>query len=240
MQLDNYRSDIISAIQDNLNPKELKFIVFHEEKGFTVTFKVEDAMRMNKDIFAISCYNVIFLGHVKPEDKEDVIKQMNMVKALEKQESIHEGQKPVHTNYQEENPFHEIPYEDNINEEEVLKAFGDLKPLLEQPILVADFFTVVAYELGYYPEEIDRMLSFLDRMLPIYADHFRNRGELLQSIHEMRFVAQKILSQLQKAEDEVDLFVSVLAEKLVMDEELIHQEANSVLSSLLMDFLRIK
>ncbi|WP_211705135.1 hypothetical protein, partial [Mycobacterium tuberculosis] len=59
MHLSDKQTEIINQIQETVNSKQVKFLVFHEDKGYTVTYRVEEAMRMNKPIFVITQYNVV-------------------------------------------------------------------------------------------------------------------------------------------------------------------------------------
>ncbi|WP_158237030.1 hypothetical protein [Cytobacillus horneckiae] len=45
MHLSDKQTEIINQIQETVNSKQVKFLVFHEDKGYTVTYRVEEAMR---------------------------------------------------------------------------------------------------------------------------------------------------------------------------------------------------
>lgn len=242
--------EIINKIQETIHTPTVRYIVFHQDDSYTVTQNLEWAMRASEPIFAMTKYNVFQLGRVKREEKEKVQSYLNQVKTIEKDESEFEMEE------EETNPFLELPflevdledepdddvppfsdYQKDYDIEEVFELFTE--PLLEQPILVYDIFTVACFELGYYTEEMDKLLQHLERMLPFYKDYLNShQDQYPHDIHKLDFIAEQVLRSFGKLEAEIDLMKDVLNEKLLEADSVLHNQANHILSELFLSQIK--
>ena len=210
MKLDQKQIRLLVNLQESLEQKEVKFLVFHEDQKYTITNQLEDAMIVNSTIFVITSNNIVSLDPVVSETQEEIKEQVDIILSLIENESITEK---------------------IMNRKE-----DSLIPFKENPTYLADLFAVIAYELEYSPEEIQTMLSILERMQSIYAEYFRNKQK--SKLEELTFVAEKILLQINKSEAAIDLFTNVLADKIHLPHFSIEQQANSILSSLLLEQIK--
>ena len=77
-------------LQGSLEKKEVKFLVFQENQKYTVTNILEEALSVNSTIFVITSKNVVALGPVLAETKEDIREQVDMIMSIMQNELIEE------------------------------------------------------------------------------------------------------------------------------------------------------
>ena len=208
MKLDQKQIRLLVNLQGSLEQKEVKFLVFHEDQKYTVTNKLEEAMDINSTIFVITSKNVVALGPVLAETKEEIKEQVEMILS--------------------------VVQSSQVLEDHQLESIGVSKlPLIEHPTYTADVFTVIAHELEFDSNEMNTMLSILERMRPIYAEYFlKNRNEDLM---ELTFVAKQILLKMNKSAEVVDMFINLLKEKLHVVPINIEEQATRILTTLLFE-----
>lgn len=247
MHLSDKQTEIINHIQETVNSKEAKFLVFHEDKGYTVTYRIEEAMRMNKPIFVITQYNVVSFEPVVDETKAEIKKRVEMILALERDEprtDKHIGVK------EEENSFLESSLEpaplsdedlDDILADFDKRAYVDglnpFAPILDHPTFISDVITITAYDLSYNLDQMKRMLTYLHRMQPIYAEFYK--GKIATDLEQIQFVAKQLLVHIGKSESELTLFHEELKEKILYPVEMVEGMANEILAELLIAQLNI-
>ena len=88
MKLDQQQIRLLVNLQGSLEQKEVKFLVFHENQKYTVTNELEDALDINSTIFVITSNNVVALGPVLAETKEDIKEQVDMILSVVQKEQI--------------------------------------------------------------------------------------------------------------------------------------------------------
>lgn len=212
MKLDQKQIRLLVNLQESLEQKEVKFLVFHADQKYTVTNELEDAMNIDSTLFMITSNNVVSLGPVRTETQEEIKQQVEMILTLIQNEVMDDKQ---------------------IIEEEAV-----LVPPIEHPTYMADMFAVIAYELSYNREEIERILSTLKRMQPIYVEYFqRNRKS---GIDELAFVAEKVLLQLNKSKETIDLFIHMLKDTIHIPHATIERKASEILTNLLFEQINIQ
>lgn len=212
MKLDQKQIRLLVNLQESLEHKEVKFLVFHEDHRYTVTNQLDDAISENSTIFVITSNNVVSLGPVLTETKEEIKQQVDLILSLVKNEPVAEKQ---------------------IRRKEDISL-----PILEHPTYTADILTVTAHELGFDSEQIHTMLSILERMQPIYAEYFqKNRKDKLT---ELIFVAEQILRKMDMSKKAIELFCQVLEQKIQILPSNIEQQATFVLTNLLFEKMNIK
>lgn len=248
MHLSDKQTEIINQIQETVNSKQVKFLVFHEDKGYTVTYRVEEAMRMNKPIFVITQYNVVSFEPVVDETKVEIKKRVEMILSLERDEP--RSEKQIGIKEEEENPFTENPFEPtSLSDEDLDRMLSDFdkgkfvdgmdlfSQILEHPTYVADLITITAYELSYNLDEMKRMLSYLKRLQPIYAEFYD--GKLATDLEQIQFVAKQLLNHIGRNEVELSIFDEELNEKILYPIEAVEGMANEILAELLIAHLNI-
>lgn len=208
MKLDQKQIRLLVNLQASLEQKEVKFLVFHEDQKYTVTNELEETLNINSTIFVITSTNVVSLGPVLEETIEEIRVQVDMILSIVHNESLDENQ---------------------------MNDLTDLEiPSIEHPTYIADLFIVIARELEYDSGEIDRMLTILQRMLPIYVEYFqKNRKE--EDLSELTFVAEKILRKMNKSLEAIEMFNYLLKEKFHFQQSKIEEQATSILTSLLIE-----
>lgn len=248
MHLSNEQTEIINHIQETVNQKEAKFLVFHEDKGYTVTYRIEDAMRMNKPIFVITQYNAVYFSPVVEETKGEIKKRVEMILSLERDKS--KVDKFVGINNEEGNPFTEVPFEETAISDETLdrvlsdfsngefvEGIDPFSTIIEHPTYSADLTTITAYELSYNLDEIKRMLTYLHRMKPIYAEFYKRKR--VTDLEQVQFVAEHLLAHVGRNKVELSLFNEALCEKILYPVEVVEGMANDILSELLIAQLNL-
>lgn len=210
MNLDQSQIRMLVNLQESLEHDEVKFLVFHKDHRYTVTNQLKDALVINSTIFVITFEKVITLGPVLEETKEIIKHQVDIIMSLVQKHPI------------------TITTEETV-EEKVYPLFT----VIEHPTYTADLFTVIGYELNYSPDEINQMLSILQRMQPIYVEYFQKNRK--SGPTELLFVADHIMFQLNKSLEEKVMFVGLLEEKMYFPLKQIEQEANKILTSLLIE-----
>jgi hypothetical protein len=207
MKLDQKQIKLLVNLQESMAYNEVKFLVFHEDQRYRVTNQLDVAIEENNTIFVVTSNNVVSLGPVLTETKEEIKQQVDMILSLMKKEQKADKQ---------------------LEREEALPL-----TILAHPTYTADLFTVIAYELEYGSEEIHTMLANLERMQPIYAEYFQKNRKA--ELTELTFVAEKILLKMNKSKEAVEMFVKVLEEKAHSLHSHIEQQATSVLTDLLFE-----
>lgn len=209
MKLDQKQIRLLVNLQGSLEQKEVKFLVFHENQKYTVTNKLEEALDINSTVFVITSKNVVALGPVQEETKEEIKEQVEMILSIVQNDQL------------------------NVNQMESLQV--SKRSLIEHPTYTADLFTVIAHELEHDSNEINTMLTILEKMRPIYAEYFaKNRNE---DLFELSFVAKQILLKMNKSAEATDMFIHVLKEKINSVPAEIEEQASIILTNLLFDIM---
>lgn len=207
MKLDQKQIRLLVNLQGSLEQKEVKFLVFHEDQKYTVTNQLEEALDNNSTVFVITSKNVVALGPVQEETKEEIKEQVEMILSIVQNDQLDENQ---------------------IESLEVTK-----RPLIKHPTYTADLFTVIAHELELDSKEINTMLTILEKMHPIYAEYFeKNRNE---DLYELSFIAKQILLKMNKSAELIDMFVNLLKEKISSVPFEIEAQATTILTNLLFE-----
>ena len=212
MKLDQKQIRLLVNLQGSLEKKEVKFLVFQEDQKYTVTNKLEEALSVNSTIFVITSKNVVALGPVLAETKEDIREQVDMIMSIMQNELI------------EEHPT------DHLGSSKI--------PLIEHPTYTADLFAVIANELEFDSGEIHMMLTTLEKMLPLYTEYFQKNRK--KDVFELSFVAKQILLKMNKSQEEIDKFISLLKEKIDLQPAEIEEQATCVLTNLLFEKMESK
>ena len=79
MKLDQKQIRLLVNLQASLEQKEVKFLVFHEDQKYTVTNELEEALDINSIIFVITSTDVVALGPVYAETKEEIKEQAELI-----------------------------------------------------------------------------------------------------------------------------------------------------------------
>lgn len=243
MHLSDKQTEIINQIQESVHSKQAKFLVFHEDKGYTVTYRIEEAMRMNKPIFVITQYNVVSFEPVVDETKEEIKRRVDMILSLERDEP--RSEKHIGIKEEEENSFEPEPLSDedldrmlsDFDKGKFVDGMDPFSQILEHPTYVADLITITAYELSYNLDEMKRMLSYLQRMQPIYAEFYD--GKVATDLEQIQFVAKQLLNHIGRNEEELSIFDEELNEKILYPIEVVEGMANDILAELLIAYLNI-
>ena len=212
MKLDQKQIRLLVNLQGSLEKKEVKFLVFQEDQKYTVTNKLEEALNVNSTIFVITSKNVVALGPVLTETKEDIREQVDMIVSIMQNELI------------EEQPT------DHLGSSKI--------PLIEHPTYTADLFVVIANELEFNSTEIHFMLMTLKKMLPLYSEYFQKNRK--KDAFELSFVAKQILLKMNKSQEETDMFINLLKEKMNTQATEIEEQATHVLTNLLFEKMESK
>lgn len=244
MHLSDKQTEIINHIQETVKPKEAKFLVFHEDKGYTVTYQIEEALRMNKPIIVITQYNAVSFSPVTEETKVEIKKRIEMILSLERDEPRSECKKGNEKDDLMDEYKPDPLSDDDIDR--VLTEFGKgefvdgmdpFTPIFEHPTYIADLMTITANDLTYNLDEIKRMLSFLHRMQPVYAEFYK--GKRVTDMEQIKFVAEQLLGHIGRKGVELTLFNEALNEKILFPIEVVEGMSNVILSELLLQQISI-
>ena len=104
-------------------------------------------MDINSTIFVITSKNVVALGPVLAETKEEIKEQVEMILS--------------------------VVQSSQVLEDHQLESIGVSKlPLIEHPTYTADVFTVIAHELEFDSNEMNTMLSILEKCVRFMRSTF--------------------------------------------------------------------
>lgn len=88
MKLDQKQIRLLVNLQSSLEQKEVKFLVFHEEQKYTVTNELEEALNINSTIFIITSKNIVALGPVHAETKDEIQQQVEVILSIVQNEQM--------------------------------------------------------------------------------------------------------------------------------------------------------